>query len=76
MIVIKRGLSKIPEVRVSRINLRVLLFLEFLASHLVFTTVTRGISSKVKFVDEVGSTAFYKNIFNCHHFFFYAYNVR
>ena len=45
-------------------------FLEFLASHLVFTTVTWGISRKVKFVDEVGSTVFYKNIFDCHHFFF------
>ena len=76
MIVIKRVLRKIPEVRVSRINLWVLLFLEFLASHSVFTTVTWGISRKVKFVDEVGSTVFYKNIFDCHHIFFYAYNVR
>ena len=45
-------------------------FLEFLTSHLVFTTVTWGISRKVKFVDEVGSTVFYKYIFDCHHFFF------
>ena len=44
-----------------RINLWVLLFLEFFASHSVCTTVAWGTTRLVKFVDEVGSAIFYWN---------------
>ena len=46
-----------------RINLWVLLFLEFFASHSVCTTVAWGTFRSVKFVDEVGSAIFYWNYF-------------
>ena len=45
------------------INLWALLFLEFFASHSVCTTVARGTTRWVKFVDEIGSTVFYRNLF-------------
>ena len=45
-----------------RINLWVLLLVEFFASHSVCTTVAWGTNRWVKFVDEVGSTVFYKNL--------------
>ena len=46
-----------------RINLWVLLFLKIFASHSVCTTVARGTSRwLLKFVDEVGSTVFNRNI--------------
>ena len=54
MIIIKRGLHKIPEVRVPG-DQWVLLFIDFFASHLVYTTVA---SRWVKFVNEVWSTIF------------------
>ena len=54
MIIIKRGLHKIPEVRVPG-DQWVLLFIDFFASHLVCITVA---SRWVKFVNEVWSTIF------------------
>ena len=46
-----------------RINLWVLFFLDFFASHLVRATIARITTRWVnKIVDEVGSTVFYKNI--------------
>ena len=46
-----------------RINLWVLLLVEFFASLLVCTTVAVGTNKWVKFVDEVRSTVFYRNMF-------------
>ena len=46
-----------------RINLWVVLFLEFFISHSVCTTEAWVTSRLEKFVDEVGSTVFYRNFF-------------
>ena len=46
-----------------RVNLWVLIFLEYFASYSVCTTVTWGARRFVKSVDEVGSTVFYRNMF-------------
>ena len=64
MIIIKQDLAN-PWSRCSRGTIYELSFLEISATHSVCTTVAEGTRRRVmRFVDEVGSTVFYKNISN------------
>ena len=62
MIIIKRGLRKIPEVRVPEDQFISRLISWSFASHSECSTIAWGTSRWKKFVDEVGSTVFHHNV--------------